>query len=387
MARRRMTATGCVLTISVLLAAPAFADPEPDEPGTMPFTPAPAMLDAMTRDLSLSAGQAATRLANESRASASETSLRARLGDSFAGAWVTGPASETFVVATTDASESASITAAGAQPKVVDHSLAVLNAAKNALDRSAPNAPASTPVWYVDVRTNRVVLLSSQPAQAQAFVTASGADASVVRVERSSQKPQLYFDLRGGDTYYIGGSTRCSVGFSVVRGTSRGFVSAGHCAVAGTTTTGFNQAPQGSFQGSSFPGDDYSWVAVNGDWTPRPWVSNGGGGNVAVSGAAASIEGSSVCRSGSTTGWRCGTVQQRGASVTYSEGTVYEVTRTDVCAEPGDSGGPFVSGNQAQGVTSGGSGNCSSGGTTYFQPVGEILSAYGLSLVTGQPES
>jgi streptogrisin C len=39
-----------------------------------------------------------------------------------------------------------------------------------------------------------------------------------------------------------------------------------------------------------------------------------------------------------------------------------------------------MSGTQAQGVTSGGSGNCSSGGTTYFQPVGEILSTYGLTL-------
>jgi streptogrisin C len=33
-------------------------------------------------------------------------------------------------------------------------------------------------------------------------------------------------------------------------------------------------------------------------------------------------------------------------------------------------------------VTSGGSGNCTFGGTTYFQPVGEILSVYGLTLVT-----
>ena len=40
-------------------------------------------------------------------------------------------------------------------------------------------------------------------------------------------------------------------------------------------------------------------------------------------------------------------------------------------------------GQPGQGVTSGGSGNCSSGGTTYFQPVNEILSVYGLTLVTG----
>jgi streptogrisin C len=41
-----------------------------------------------------------------------------------------------------------------------------------------------------------------------------------------------------------------------------------------------------------------------------------------------------------------------------------------------------MSGQQGQGVTSGGSGNCSSGGTTYYQPVNEILSVYGLTLRT-----
>jgi streptogrisin C len=34
-------------------------------------------------------------------------------------------------------------------------------------------------------------------------------------------------------------------------------------------------------------------------------------------------------------------------------------------------------------VLSGGSGNCTSGGTTFFQPVNEILAVYGLTLVTG----
>jgi streptogrisin D len=34
----------------------------------------------------------------------------------------------------------------------------------------------------------------------------------------------------------------------------------------------------------------------------------------------------------------------------------------------------------ALGLTSGGSGNCSSGGTTFFQPVTEPLSVYGVSV-------
>jgi hypothetical protein len=36
---------------------------------------------------------------------------------------------------------------------------------------------------------------------------------------------------------------------------------------------------------------------------------------------------------------------------------------------------------RALGLTSGGSGNCSSGGTTYYQPITEPLSVYGLTLV------
>ncbi|MGW9545036.1 trypsin-like serine protease, partial [Streptomyces celluloflavus] len=48
---------------------------------------------------------------------------------------------------------------------------------------------------------------------------------------------------------------------------------------------------------------------------------------------------------------------------------------TTVCAEPGDSGGPLYGSNgTAYGLTSGGSGNCSSGGTTFFQPVTEASS-------------
>ncbi len=68
--------------------------------------------------------------------------------------------------------------------------------------------------------------------------------------------------------------------------------------------------------------------------------------------------------------------------MTYPQGVVYGLTRTDACAEPGDSGGSFVSGDQAQGVTSGGSGDCSSDGVTFFQPVAPILEEWDLELFT-----
>ncbi|MFC4534565.1 S1 family peptidase [Sphaerisporangium dianthi] len=384
MLRRRTVTAGCALAVSVLtlMAAPAVADRASAAAPAAP-PPAPAMIDAMSRDLGISTEQAESRLLNEARFMGVESSATSKLGGSYAGSWLSGPTSATLTVAGTDAAALTGIQGSGVQAKVVAHSLASLEAAKAALDKASAQAPASTPVWFVDVRTNSVVVQSSQPAEAQAFVAASGADASLVRVEQSSERPQTFYDIRGGDAYYINSSARCSIGFSVRRGSTNGFVSAGHCGRAGNSTTGYNRVAQGTFQGSVFPGSDYSWVAVNSNWTPRPWVKGSGGANVTVSGSSVAGVGSSICRSGSTTGWHCGTVLQRNTSVTYSQGTVSEVTRTNVCAEPGDSGGSYISGSQAQGVTSGGSGNCSSGGTTFFQPVNEILSVYGLTLVTG----
>jgi streptogrisin C len=199
-----------------------------------------------------------------------------------------------------------------------------------------------------------------------------------VRVVTGGDAPRPLYDIRGGDQYVINGNTLCSVGFSV----AGGFVTAGHCGGVNSPTLGFNNVAQGTFRGSSFPGNDYAWVQTNGSWTPQPWVNNYAGGNVTVAGSQDAAVGASVCRSGRTTGWRCGVIQAREQTVNYAQGSVFGLTRSNACAEPGDSGGSWISGNQAQGVTSGGSGNCTSGGTMYFQPVNEILQTYGLSLTT-----
>jgi streptogrisin C len=260
----------------------------------------------------------------------------------------------------------------------VARSEASLTAVKDTLDARSGTAAKSITSWYVDVASNTVVVKAKPEgaAAAKAFAASAGAAAGVVRVEVSAEQPRTFYDVVGGDAYYMGG--RCSVGFAV----SGGFVTAGHCGTPGTATQGYNQVSQGTFEGSSFPGSDYAWVSTNADWTPTGAVNDYAGGAVAVAGSTESAVGSSVCRSGSTTGWHCGTIQAKNQTVNYAEGAVGGMTQTDACAEPGDSGGSWLTGNQAQGVTSGGSGNCTSGGTTFFQPVNEILSAYGLSLVT-----
>lgn len=380
-------AAGCTVAIAALFLStgiPAAADPGGPTTGPRREVP-PEMLASMQRDLGITAEEAKTRLNNEYRAGAAEPGLRKSLGRSYGGTWVSGNTAE-LTVATTDKDQSGTITAGGAKAEVVRHSLTSLTDAREALDRTAAQRAPATDVasaWYVDLKSNSVVVQSAKPAEAAAFVAASGADRDVVRVVESAERPRPLHDLRGGEAYYINASARCSIGFPVTQGDRGGFVTAGHCGSAGATTTGFNRVDQGVVQGATFPGNDYAWVGTNADWTTQPWVIGPDSANVTVTGSQQAPVGSSVCRSGSTTGWHCGIIQQHDTSVRYQEGTVRGMTRTSACAEPGDSGGSFISGSEAQGVTSGGSGNCTTGGTTYYQPVNPILQAYGLALSTG----
>lgn len=374
----------------VLTGLPGTANAQADPAASSAPSPAetaavdsasPEVLKAMQRDLGLTSAQAEARLVNEAEAGAVAGALRNALGRDFAGAWVHGATSARLTVATTDASDVRAIEARGARAEVAAHSIGQLDAAKARLDRAASKtATRDAPVWYVDVRSNAVVVRAVRPAAAKALVSAAGVDSSLVRVEKAKDRPRPLYDLVGGDPYYMGG--RCSIGFSITKGTQQGFATAGHCGRAGTATSGYNQVAQGTFQASIFPGRDMAWVAVNSQWTATPYVKGQGGQRIGVGGSTQSPVGASICRSGSTTGWHCGTIQQHNTSVTYPEGTISGVTRTTVCAEPGDSGGSYISGSQAQGVTSGGSGNCSSGGTTFHQPINPLLQQFGLTLKT-----
>jgi streptogrisin C len=334
----------------------------------------------MRRDLGLTAAEVGERLRTEAAAPVVEKRLRAKLGDAFAGAWIPS-GRQRLTVAVTDPALAAAVLAEGADVTVVARNEHALNSVKRALDARRDAAdPRDIHGWHVDVAGNSVVVTTrpGATAEAVAYARASGVPADAITVATSPDAPRLLYDIRGGDQYVINGNTLCSVGFAVVGG----FVTAGHCGRAGSPTLGFNNVSQGTFAGSSFPGDDYGWVRTNSAWTPQPWVNTYAGGNVAVAGSQDAAIGSSVCRSGRTTGWRCGTILGRNETVNYPQGAVSGLTRSNACAEGGDSGGSWISGNQAQGVTSGGSGNCSSGGTTWFQPVNEILGVYGLSLVT-----
>nr|WP_185008512.1 S1 family peptidase [Crossiella cryophila] len=365
-ARTKIVTSALALAVGATVAAtlPAAAESSP--------LLNQGMLEAMQHDLGLTADQAVQRVAAETKAGTVEQSLRAALADSFGGAhFAAGQAK--LVVGVTDAAKAAEVRAAGAEPRFVAHSANKLDSVVSRLNQD--QAPADVSGWYVDVANNRVVVnvQPGQAAKAADFVAKTGVDRGAVSVVEAAAKNEPLYDVRGGDAYYMGG--RCSVGFSV----QGGFVTAGHCGRTGTATQGFNQVAQGTFRGSSFPGNDYAWVAVNANWTPRGVVNNYSGGTVRVAGSSEAAVGASICKSGSTTSWTCGSVQAKNQTVNYAQGAVTGLTRTNARADRGDSGGSFISGNQAQGVTSGGD---LAAGIIYFQPVNEILGAYGLRLVT-----
>ncbi|WP_028663038.1 S1 family peptidase [Saccharomonospora halophila] len=380
MTSRKRRVAARLSTTAVLATGMAAALAIPATAGSgAPVTPAgdnDPMIQAMQRDLGMNAAQAEQRLQQEAEARGAVDTVRAELGDSFGGAHFDAER-DTLVVGVTDAAKADEVRAAGAEARVVDASSAELESITERLNRAESDAPDAVTGWYVDIESNSVVVTTAPKTrgQATAFVNSTGADRSQVEVVESREQPRALMNIYGGNAYYMGSGGRCSIGFSV----NGGFVTAGHCGSTGESTS----QPSGTFAGSSFPGNDYAYVRTGSDDTPQPLVNMYNGYGRTVSGSSEAPVGSSICRSGSTTGWHCGTVEAKNQTVRYSQGTVYGLTRTDVCAEPGDSGGSFISGNQAQGMTSGGSGNCTWGGTTYFQPVNEALNAYGLSLVTG----
>ena len=362
-------------------------------PGDMPSA---AQRAAMQRDLGMTSAQLSQYLKVERLAAQQSQSLAASQGRNYAGSWIERGAKGDYrlVVATTSAQPQRG--PANAEFRSARHSLAQLDAAKGELDLLAAQAgriPAGIHGWAVDVRNNSVTLDVAPGSRKAAidFVAASGADASTIRFRNSESQPKPLVTFDGGSEYLSqsGGSYYyCSVGFGVTKNGSQGFVTAGHCGNAGdgvfTLASKRSVGPQvGSFVSSFFGGSgDGAFVQLTGSSTVTASVKGVG----PVRGMTVAPIGASVCRSGRTTGVKCGTIQAYNATVNYPEATINGLTQVKVCAEGGDSGGSFISGDQAQGVLSGGNYNCKGKNaglaTSYFQPVGEILQSNGLTLKT-----
>jgi streptogrisin B len=265
---------------------------------------------------------------------------------------------------------------------------AVAQAAPVAAPAPAPVvAPAQTggpagTAWAVDPATGRTTVTVDDTVDAGGLAALrdrlAGTDA-VVRREPGRLRPLI----AAGQAVY-GGGGRCSLGANVRSGTTYYFLTAGHCTATASTWAADGAGTQvlGVRAGSSFPGNDYGIVRYTSTTIPHPSAVYTYPGTLPVTGVATPAVGMAVCRSGSTTGVRCGTITALNATVNYAEGSVSGLIRTNICAEPGDSGGPLyvAATGKIVGILSGGSGNCTAGGTTYYQPINEILAAYGVTI-------
>ncbi|MGW1587645.1 S1 family peptidase [Streptomyces sp. NPDC002386] len=232
--------------------------------------------------------------------------------------------------------------------------------------------------WAVDAKTNRVVVtVDSTVSQAEIakIKRQAGSNSDALVVKHTAGKFNKL--ISGGDAIYAS-SWRCSLGFNVQDSSGNYyFLTAGHCTDGAGTwwSNSSHSTTLGSTAGSSFPGNDYGIVR----YTNSSVTKSGAVGSQDITSAATPSVGTTVYRRGSTTGTHSGRVTALNATVNYGGGDiVYGLIQTTVCAEPGDSGGPLYGGSTAYGLTSGGSGDCTSGGTTFFQPVTEALSAYGV---------
>jgi streptogrisin D len=313
--------------------------------------------------------------------------LASQLGDAFAGSYYDAGKQQLVVNVVGDSSNVVNqIEKAGAVANQVQNSTSTLQTAAKTLKTDA-TIPGTA--WSVDPKTNEIRVTADSTVTGTKWdtleSTVQGLGSDVATIKKSAGTFKTFVD--GGDAIF-GGGARCSLGFNVTAGDgSPAFLTAGHCGVAAAQWSDAQDgAPIATVDQATFPGDgDFALVKYDDPNTQTNSVVNvGNGQTVTINQAADATVGQQVFRMGSTTGLNNGNVLGLDATVNYPEGTVTGLIQTDVCAEPGDSGGSlFTQDGSAIGLTSGGSGDCTSGGETFFQPVTTALAAVGATLGAG----
>ncbi|QOC22393.1 S1 family peptidase [Wenzhouxiangella sp. AB-CW3] len=360
------------------------------------------MATAIERDLGLSQAEFQRTLRMEREAGSVLSRAASALGDNYGGSWIERDENgevRAVVAATSRAAVQGNPglrgldrAAARTEVREVRFSLAELEQTVESFNRASGNPMARSlngiHSWGIDLPNNRVVVVASPDVSDRVldFFARSRADLDMVHFEVSEHEPSTLVNVVGGFRY-----NGCSIGFAVRRGSTPGFVTAGHCGSVGQIVR-INGVAVGRFQRSNFPGADAAWANVRRSDTLHNLVWRySGNSTYAVTGSNEAPLGATVCRSGFRTGWRCGTLTRNNVTVNYGSGPVHGLRESNACAGQGDSGGSWVAGgNQAQGVTSGGAlggdgTNCGipqNQRRTWFQRLNPMLSGYGLNLVT-----
>ncbi|WP_030701838.1 MULTISPECIES: S1 family peptidase [unclassified Streptomyces] len=392
---------GALLSAGVATGAYAGTTGESSAPASAPVSaPAyqPEMLKALATTLGVSEKAAAERLDREADQRDRFAELRKDRVETL-GAFFAQDGS--LVVNAADAEAAEDVRAAGLRARVPERGEGELARIKAQLDAKAlKSAPAGVSAWSVDLASDTVTVEvnGASDAATRSFLTTARSNGDAVRVVKGQEKLETQAVVPPGSRMTFNGYL-CSVGYGAKdRNGKQVLVTAGHC---------IEDLPALAYNGTRFAKGTHTRFALGtrsvdmgiasvdaGNSIGLDITTYGKAGTVPVKGSKRAPSGAALCKSGQTTGWTCGKVGSYNVSVTYTDQNggpdtvVTGLASSSVCTQGGDSGGAYVSGDQAQGMTSGGptnqrcSGQVNSPGSSYFQPLDDALAYYGLTLNT-----
>ncbi|WP_330259994.1 S1 family peptidase [Streptomyces murinus] len=305
-----------------------------------------------------------------------------------------------LVVAVTDQAAAESVRGAGGTAKLVTRSAAELGSMHHRLDQlgDIPNT-----AWGVEAKTNQVnvEIFDGAPAASQQRIEkVAAADPGAIRINRVHSKLKFKStDLRGGNGIDSNGWL-CTAGFNTANSSGTHYtLTAGHCvpgsgnvwyadfngAEIGTQTAyNFGNGTSGYCDGDTRGCD---WATIKADapgLNPLGMVRYWGGDYRQIDKSDYPMEGEDMDRIGVSSQDTTGSVISTSVTVNIEGKTLYRMFESNVCALPGDSGGPAVDGSKALGLLSGGTDetvcNAGSSGTyrNYFTKVQTVLNERGL---------
>ncbi|MFI5728732.1 fibronectin type III domain-containing protein [Kribbella sp. NPDC051587] len=350
--------------------------------------------------LGISPDQARKQLLQQDKAHRVAASLPGPLKSQLAGQWFDASTGKLTVAVTTKAAAAAARNA-GAEPKLVSRSRSELAGLKSSVRSLVGKGVPGVYGWGADVQANVITVdvnTSASTPATEGFLTKLAKLGDGVRVVKTDSQPhQQGGTLHTGDPWWPGTESNCSVGFNATDASgAKQLLTAGHC-TNDVNQPAYGQSGQLNKLGTSNVGGTHSVNALEGDmgvvaitepnWTQTAAVNTWGQPAITVSGQQEAMVGDTVCHSGNTSHWKCGTVKYTHKDVTYGSLVIGDLTWTTACSLGGDSGGGWLVGDKATGLHDGGPSQCvdnpSDDDMSIFQPVGEALQKWNLTLVTG----
>lgn len=383
--RNAAVAASAAMLVLGPMAATASADPAPAPAPNLPAQ----LVTAVQRDLKISPQEYLRRADVAQQVGAFSTTAQRQYPQSYAGAWLDQTGKGVIALAPGEGHDAAhkAATTAGYQVKEVAKSETELRGEKNTFQQWLSGQPKSVSQSVqgavIDIVNNGLVVRVNKSGlpmpgfvdPAKVFVAAvpSGPEqGDIHHVDKKIAGAANQAPVAAGDAYAsTAGNTQliCSSGFNGVDGRGQAVnITAGHCdpniPAAGTAGAPSMYevlpgnalgATLGVFQKSVLGAEDYSIVSINADARNR--FSNNlvrvpGRAPVAITGVADPVVGAPVCKSGTRSGFSCGTVSAVDQEVQVGDHNLEHSFAANICALPGDSGGPIISGTRAIGVSS-----------------------------------